>query len=254
MIEVAYVEGPGIIVSLHCSESGGWERQGRQLPWLGAIGHRHDGLSGLKVFAGDWMVGAYMLTGSALHRAIEAILAYGAVVALLILLYLATAGCASAPVLAPMAPPVAVAHPQHTDAAEVGGCVERPVVTSTASGGARAAIREAWALQRDTAVRWRGIAEKQTARVVQITADLADTRAELARAHARLVESPPPAPPVRSAVLGILLPVGGAALGGGGAALACSEGRCSTVGTSLAVAGSAGLLVGLGAWLAGLSP
>lgn len=124
-----------------------------------------------------------------------------------------------------------------------------PVVTSSC-----AAIREAWALQRDTAVRWRGIAEKRAETAAGLTATLAETRAELARAHARLIESPPPAPPVRSAVLDVLLPAGGAALGGGGAALACSEGRCSPVGAALAVAGAAGILAGLGAWLAGLSP
>jgi len=117
-----------------------------------------------------------------------------------------------------------------------------------------ATVRKAWALQRDTAVKWRGIAEKRAETVAGLAADLAETRAELARAHARLVESPPPAPPVRSAILDVLLPAVGAALGGGGAALACSEGRCSTVGTALATAGSAALLAGFGAWIAGLSP
>jgi hypothetical protein len=115
-----------------------------------------------------------------------------------------------------------------------------PVVTSSC-----AAIREAWALQRDTAIKWRGIAEKRAETAAGLAADLAETRAELARAHARLIESPPPAPPVRSVLLDALLPAGGAALGGGGAALACSEGRCSPVGTALATAGGAALLAGL---------
>ena len=165
----------------------------------------------------------------------------------LALLLLSASGCASTPTPTPTPlPPIIIP----------ADCDDAPVVTSTPTnnGGACAAIREAWAIQRDTAVRWRGIASKRKETIDQLEQNLTDTRDELARAHVRLVESPPPAPDRGSALLGILLPFGGAALGGGGAALACSEAGCSTAGTALASAGAAGLLAALGAWLAGLSP
>ena len=171
--------------------------------------------------------------------------------ALLVLLYLAASGCASAPALAQVAPAAPAAQPLAS-----ADCNEPAVATSTPAPDASCStIREAWRLQRDNAVRWQGLAAKRKARLAEAEKNLAETRTELAAAHARLVEAPPPAPEERGGVLlRILLPAGGAALAGGVAALACDEAECSTSGSALAIALSSGLAAGLGAVLAEVLP
>ena len=168
--------------------------------------------------------------------------------ALLVLLYLAASGCASAPAPVQVAPPVAPV--VRAD------CDEPPVATSTPAADASCStIREAWRIQRDNAVRWQGLAAKRKVRLAEAEKNLTETHAELAAAHARLVEAPPPAPEERgSLLLRILLPAGGAALAGGVAALACDEAECSTSGSALAIALSSGLTAGLGAVLAEVLP
>ena len=250
MIEVVHVEALGASLKLCRSESGGWEQNGRVLPWCGVTGHGHPGLAGFKLFAGDWMIGLYALRGRALSRAVVGLRAlagraagYLAVLALLVLLYLAASGCASAPALVQVAPPVAPV--VRAD------CEEPPVATSTPAPDASCAtIREAWSIQRSNAIRWEGLAKKRAAKLDDARREVADVRAELARAHERLVEAPPPAPEERgNPLLRVLVPFGGAALAGGVAALVCDEVECKPSVDALAVALSSGVAAGLGALL-----
>jgi hypothetical protein len=179
------------------------------------------------------------------------LLSWFAGAALLILLYLAASGCASTPAPVQVAPAIPAAQPLAR-----ADCDGPPVATSTPTPDASCStIREAWRLQRDNAVRWQGLAAKRKVRLAEAEKNLAETRTELAAAHARLVEAPPPAPAEHGSVLlRILLPAGGAALAGGVAALACEGAECSTSGAALAIALSSGVAAGLGAVVAEVLP
>lgn len=107
-------------------------------------------------------------------------------------------------------------------------------------------LAELWCGARTDATRWERLAGRRAIDLGTCRAGLADRDRALAACHARLVEAPPPAAEPTSPFLRVLGASAGAAIGAGGAALACAEGRCSALGSvgATTAAGALGALVG----------